>query len=450
MDRRNIAHLFALLLVVCVSAFASVTTSRVLKIEINSGWGGLGKPESTRLIIDNDQGTYRLGDKRVDAALVQALISALNEPSIAEPQLDNLGITPEWLKEKAIPSAIKNAPNFANAAPNQKDLFVSSFSDPAVIEKVVPDIFHFVRTDDYPSAQVLVTFDDGSTLSAETHAWYEFMLPWKVPRDGNTSETFNADISRAVAALMPQKATNRYRIAGQGLDDEVADAVMEHIKAQWKLLGVENLANDTIALLRTEYVVDRADINSYHNVDYGLEWKAGQPREVNLDVTLRKQSFSENFSVEAILLYDNGKVYGVDAFFRRIGDYQELVNSVPWLTRFRQEYPQFPIQLTFVHDRSFSGKAMSVFVADMRIIGKQELADEVRSVQDHVALVQAGFGGYWLVLPDKTMILWRYSARAGLLKWTSTGVTTTRCSDYNGVSGGCVGAVVSPEGTLTQ
>lgn len=68
-------------------------------------------------------------------------------------------------------------------------------------------------------------------------------------------------------------------------------------------------------------------------------WASGN----NLQVTLEKPSFPKSFSEHVILLYDGGKVYGAEDFLRTVGAYEELVNSVPWLTRFSQDNPNVPI-----------------------------------------------------------------------------------------------------------
>ena len=44
-------------------------------------------------------------------------------------------------------------------------------------------------------------------------------------------------------------------------------------------------------IAKNAYIVDRADINPYHNVDYGVPWIKNGPYETNLHVTLRKASW---------------------------------------------------------------------------------------------------------------------------------------------------------------
>jgi len=91
---------------------------------------------------------------------------------------------------------------------------------------------------------------------------------------------------------------------------------------------------------------------------------------------------------------------------------------------------------------------MRNFAADMHKLGKDRLADEVSSVQRDVAVVSIGYGDWWLVLPDKRMVLWRYESFSGLLGFRQSQFSAQECADYKGVTAGCVGAVVSPEGEL--
>jgi hypothetical protein len=424
--------------------------SRIVKVTIESKWGGLGTPSQTEEVISRVRDGYRGNHDRIDARTVESLLAALREPTIAAPEPLNLGINQAWLDANAIPAVEKYAGNFDGAAPNQKVLYQTSFTDESLIRRVVPNLFNFSRTDDYPSAKVEVTFEDGSTVSAFSTSQYLFMLPWKVKRGSEEITTYNADVSRAVTALMPKKATNRSRIAGDTLDVNLAEAVMRHIEKDWKLLNVENRVGGTLTTLREKYTVESADINPYHGVAYGVAWKGNQPHEENLHVVLRQASFPPGFSESAIFSYRDGKVSGTEDFLQNARKYEELVFSVPWLKTLAEKYPGYKIQLLWVHDQSLGDKAMNLFAADMNAMGKSALADEVRAEQDKIALITIQYGDYWLVLPDERMVLWRYSSVSGLLKFKPSDFPFQRCSDYNTVTGGCVGVVVLPEGTLAK
>jgi hypothetical protein len=433
------------------TSLAANTPEAVREVTIKSNWGGLGTAQETEVTIHQKNGKYYIGRKLVNSDMVEALVSALNEPAIADPDFANLGLTPEWLKDNATSAAVKSAANFVDAAQNQKDLFIKSFNDPEVLHKVVPGLFHFVRTDDYPSAKVVVTFDDGSSLSAESHAWYEFMLPWKLSRNGETS--YNADISRAVAALMPKKATNRERLAGQGLDAALAESVMRYIEADWKLLDTENKLSGTLTQIRVAYTVESAEINPYHHPEYGIEWNTKQPHETNLHAILHKTDAPSNYVVALVLRVSNNSTDGVEQFLRSSQAYESAPLSIQWLADYIRQYPKVLFRVSYVHDSSFGDKAMSVFANDMHAIGKDDLSGEVKAQQSQITLLITGIKyaeSYWLVFPDKHMILWRYGGPSGLLNWKQADFSTARCSEYQEVGGGCVGAVVSPDGVLIQ
>ncbi len=87
------------------------------------------------------------------------------------------------------------------------------------------------------------------------------------------------------------------------------------------------------------------------------------------------------------------------------------------------------MSLLWVHDRPFSDKAMSQFAADMHELGKDALADEVRRVQGEVALLNVGYGDYWIVMPGRRMVLWRYESVLGLLGFKQSEFRHEQCTD---------------------
>ena len=126
---------------------------------------------------------------------------------------------------------------------------------------------------------------------------------------------------------------------------------------------------------------------------------------------------------------------------RAVTNYEQLTRSVTWLSEFLATHPKTTAQMLFVHDRSIGEHALQVFTADMVAIGKRELADEVSAVRENAVLLALGYGAYWILLPDRRMILWRYSHYPGLLKWSERYFSPRRCSSYNDIGGGsCCGS----------
>jgi hypothetical protein len=449
-----------LAVIVAVSGSAFPADSAIRQIEIKSSWGGLGRPQNTELVVRHDNGEYRIGGTRIDPANVELLLASIRQPPQMKPTLENLGMTGQWLTnaaDKLEKDAERNDGGdsalyeFGHGSAGQKGLFRRSYTDPNFTAKVLPEIFRCCHTDDYPSVKVTILYDDGNSTVVSSHSQSEFMLPWKV-EDGNAIvETFNKNISVALAAIMPKKATNRERISGEGLDLALAGVVMDAIEGDWNLSNVEAHASEALVKIGNSYKILSADINPYHDVTFGIYAKDGKGEgEENLHLELKRSDFPQGFAVTAILLYRGGTVLGVDHFLQDGSRYEGLALSVPWLSRLREEYPKSRTSLLWVHDKSLSDKAVQNFAADMHALGKDALVNEVRQVQSQVAVLKVNYGDWWLVLPDRRMILWRYESVMGLLGWKKSDFSAHECTDYQANNGGCVGALISPDGELVK
>lgn len=148
---------------------------------------------------------------------VMALVRALNASVVTSPSLSNLGITRAWLAAHAGDAAkhfgVLGAPNDER----QQEFLRTSFTDLALIERTLPHVIGASWTDDGVWVHVVVRFSSGRIVSAETMNQPAFMLPWTSRSDGKKTRTYNADISRAVAKLLPEGAVNKDR-SGQRLD----------------------------------------------------------------------------------------------------------------------------------------------------------------------------------------------------------------------------------------
>jgi hypothetical protein len=237
---------------------------------------------------------------------------------------------------------------------------------------------------------------------------------------------------------------------GDGLALHLAGIVMKDIEERWKLLGAESKDGEALSRIRSAYTIVTADVNVNHDVTFGVYSEKNGGEEENLHALVKKPTFPKGLTENVILRYRNGKAIGVDGFLNGASRYEQLVLSVPWLSRLRAKYPNSGTTLLWVHDVSFSDKAMKQFSADMHVLRKDALAMEVRKVQRDVAVLNVSYGDWWLVLPDKRMVLWRYESVSGLLGFKQADFRLHECTDYQGVTGGCVGAVVSAEGELVK
>ena len=258
---------------------------------------------------------------------------------------------------------------------------------------------------------------------------------------------YNADISRAISALLPLRSTNKERLANPDFAFHLADAVMNSIDKQWKEIGAEDRAGEPLVKLRSRYTVSASDINPYHDAEFGVSWSPGGPHETNLHVTLHKPDFPPNLAVEGIFLSKSGTIQGVDEFLKTGLRYEDLTLSVTWLMDWLREHPDRHAYLFNVHGLSFGEHALQIFTRDMKLRERDDLVEKVRAQQSQIALLKID-GADWLILPDRHVLLWRYEWFRGLLKWTPNDFGEGECADYRVNNGGCSGREVSPEGML--
>ena len=447
---KKILSIILILFLNCIFTFAQ--TREVKEIKITSAWGGLGTPQKSEILITHKpKGYYSKGNK-IEKQLVDNLINAINEPEIKEFQAANLGITQDWLDANAEIGVKEYADYyFSVAAPNQKELYLSSFRNPQSVEKLLPSVLRGGWTDDYPGFGVEITELDESKTIVGSDEQPSFMLPWEIVRNGKTIQTYNANISRSLVALLPKKFTNRERLSGENLRRILAESVMREIKDEWQLLDAQNKAGNTLNALKQNYKILSAEINSNHDFDFGDEYKKDKILEKNIHLMLKKTDYPSSFSIQLKLPIQNEKVENLDNFQSKINKYQDLVFSISWLKNYI-ESGKINIELRFIRNRSFSEKAMKKFAADMNKIGKSELVLEVEKEQENIALIGVGGGleyyqSFWLVLPNKKVILWRYRYPM-LLNLNEKDFQANECTDNIAAGLKCIGAVISPDGTI--
>jgi hypothetical protein len=280
------------------------------------------------------------------------------------------------------------------------------------------------------------------------------MLPWRLSRDG-AEVAYNADISRAIAALMPEKATNRARLAGEGFANALGNAVLMDVEHQAQMLDVESRTGATLGALRSRYTVEQASIGNFGDPVLPKPEQTG-PDGQGLFLRLEPPASPHLIDDEVVLPYVNGSVEGADKFLQDAPQFEKLVLSVPWLSQYKQANPWVQLQLSFFRSASLTDDALKAFAADMHEAGRDKLVPKVEAAKDRIAVLVAGFGAEesdWLVLPDQRMILWRYRqtpiyGKPTLLKFGLANFDAKPCAKLQNNFLHCVGAEISPAGIL--
>ncbi len=405
---------------------------QVETISVDSAWGGLGKPAHSTLLIHREDDHYLSDGKVISKERVTALLAAVGQPTLPAPNPDNLGLSKKWLQEHE-----EQAGDYATyidykaGTKQQKELFISAFTDEKTLQQRLDSLYRSFHTDDYPHITVNVRFVDGSGFEIRSNSQHPFMIPWELKRNAAVTKTYMGHISEALVALLPPGFTNRDALTSgdqyaDGLIAELAADTGTAVKGEWESLGAQSQAGAALDTLKATYAVRRSDVNSFHNLDFGKEWTGGRPQEENLEVDLWRPGFPRNSVVGAFLLRQHGITEGAENVALKSEAYERLVLSIDWLREFWNTHPEDHAMMFYVHGVSLTEKGMKTFAADMKVAGRQDLVQKVKSVQAQAVLIETsnlgsaleyGRGDYWIVLPDKTVILRRWQSLNHVLRW---------------------------------
>lgn len=120
---------------VLCSGFLTGQTRQGRRVEIATAWEGWESSIRTTFLILRHRDAYWCRSKPVDARLVNALLVALNEAAIPEPNLQNLGLTKEWLE-----AAVLGIPA-SGWLGVQREAFRDAFTDHEFVKNVFTNPF---------------------------------------------------------------------------------------------------------------------------------------------------------------------------------------------------------------------------------------------------------------------------------------------------------------------
>jgi hypothetical protein len=426
---------------------ASATTlaqpkTSIKTIEIHSRWSGLGPAGESNLRIDQHDGTFQSNGKRIDNRLVIQLLQEI-DASADFPTLQNLGITDSWLQAKAgstLPDKLRESPQ------SERNLFLDSFRNIRLVEKLLPDILRQGWTDDYPRIELRVVRSDGSTTLVGSERQNIFMTPFGITEQGRLRLSYNANLSRSIAALLPNGFTNRERLSGVRLASEVAEKVMTYLQDDLSLLETKNRLGPEVKQLEGRYTLQETAINYVSSVD--VETVGGRSRRWNAE--LQRNDLAKNIRIGVSLPYENNKLANFDLFLRNIDAIVALPLSVPWLSRYFSEHPETTMEIRFVTDRSMSPKAVSYFADTMKSLSAEALLAEVQPLlgaSSFVVITTPAGWSRWVVLPDRRMVLFDFQGNA-VLRWRP-GDFETR-TRYDTKFWRMAKAVINPEGQIVS
>jgi hypothetical protein len=405
--------LFALLFIdLSPASFGQINDAAA--IEINSAWTGMAPASESKLSIEEKSGQYYRDGKRVNKRLIDSLQQEIEAP-IFIPSIENLGITQTWLRsnaESALPERLKKSHQ------SEKDLFIAAFQDIKLIEKLLPEILGGGWTDDYPNFDLQIKRKDGSSVIVHSSRQNIFMIPFAISENGKTRFSYNANLSRAIASLLPEKFTNLERLSGTDLSHRIAERVMLEIKEKLNWLETRNTIGTELAQLEGRYTLKKTAISGITSVDVGTVDYSTE-RFFRWNAELHRKDLPDNIIIGVSLPYENNKLTNFNLFLSKIDSMVGLVLSVKWFTKYLSEHPDTTTEIRFVTDRSMSPKAVGYFVKTLKGLKADGLAARVQDQLSESVFVEVSeHGGWsrWVVLPNGKMILFDFQGDK-VLKW---------------------------------
>ena len=448
--RKVLAFLPFLLCSIHISAAPSTVHRSVVSVEIITD-------ETTFLFRKESDVFLRTGKNvslpavPIDPKLIKALAIAISRPALISPDPANLGITQDVLKSHAEDWAEHSGYVGETSNAHQKEFLIASFSDLSLVRKVLPGVLNTRWTDDGAWVRFSVKFSNGSNVSGSSDQLPPFMLPWKMDINGHKVSNFNAQISQAIAALLPEDAQNRERLKGTGFDQHLQSAMMDAIRGRWKEIGANDIAGDALAQIRKHYVIRRSEVSPFRSLVVYSAFDKEQSIKDNLHVDAWRANFPENLAEAAVFPMVNDSPAGVDSFLSNAPKYEAMVLGNEWIIRSLRAHTDMGAWLYFVENASCSEKALKIFTADMHLLGRDELAQDVAEHRKEVALLNY-YGNQIFLFPDHHAILWRWESKPYRepFSWPAASVVTERCSDYNTSTEGCAGRVLDTNGNLVR
>lgn len=375
------------------------------RIKIESSWVGLGASSSTDLLIEPAGSGYRMTGRQVEpfedkqwtiaqdvpAEKVQRLLAAMRAP--ARPQLDAAMFKPvsPHLQEEIDRLVVRE--RIPNVAPVQRKLAAwrnALRRDDALMRALARGL-NAVHTDDLPLVRVEASMSDGSTLTALSTSQHFLMLPWK---NGQDELSYASELPLSLAALLPERATNRGRMQKDGLADYDLDEVL-----LWGIYGDLNS-------LRAEAVApDAYRVLSEHFAIVSME--AGAWRGPQLDAVLRLPYGLPNLSIHTRFAYKGVSLADARDMHEVRGQLRAVQASPAMSARVRA-HPRDEYRIDTFGWTVLDKETVKQFFSQMQALDKlPELKTHPELMQGAVLVEESAGPSYWIVLSDGRAVLWK-------------------------------------------
>jgi hypothetical protein len=182
-----------------------------VRIQIESSQIGMKGEKKEDFVISGGEGKYVARGKTVETGAIEALLTALDEPRVKAPSIQNCGVDPAVLLsnyETPLREFLSGSWTgmLHDQSPEALEFYNRQFADSLLAQEAFTKSFNYEKTGSFSEFNVTVTVD-GKHFDVSSASKNLFFLPWKGPDDERGG--FNCHISRALAAILPEDFCNR-------------------------------------------------------------------------------------------------------------------------------------------------------------------------------------------------------------------------------------------------
>lgn len=326
---------------------AQVETPQHVRVESShTGFGG------SRETLDISRGPHGFSDgsRAIDEQRLKALVAAASAPAL--PALDARRLTVDAALLRAAWQGYG-----AGYPPRTTQRFLDRLADPRERPAIVQATFDSAHSDDYPAVSVELTLRSGDRITIASDAQQPFMLPWRITRHGQTTTTYDPDLGRAIAALLPEKFINRDRLTGGSrFADELVLAAMSVWHDELETAGADEKYGRELAPLQKRFRIERQEIGSMSGFNSNMD-------EVWDGRLLGKDPSPIDFE---LCLSARDKIAGVEPFLRDADALSRRVRALPWVARYLAAHPDARAVIQYRDDQSISPKTQETIVRNLK------------------------------------------------------------------------------------
>ena len=354
-----------------------------------------GEPGETKVTVTSRNGAFVRDDGTVvPVEQVEALLDALALPPITSFAFSRTGIDRAWLQSRL--ASAEGALGPAISLPAARSAFDAMYLNPSAMQQWMDSPAYkkanelTLGTPTMRNSRITVVAGARTIEVAESGEIGPYLVPFTITEGANNTYTYDPAISRAVAALLPQGATNRAMLLADALPSRWAEQVAESagVSAAIARTAVSQPEMQSIAasLGLTLYAMILGDQSSWQ----GLVARTSLPR---LHYAFKEKRTS-TLAFRTELLEARATI--------------DRVARVPWLEAGFKREPQ---DVRIGRDRKLNEGAIAAF----RYMGRTQAADALaRSGPDtpFVTIHPGGDYSRWLLLSNGDMVLLDFSGHA--------------------------------------